>query len=884
MSEEKKSSNMSEPDAEKNDPSGSLLQRATSSLRRMTGAIDQASLKNQPQPPEESQATEDLLGDLRAALPRDPEPEPGQPTVVSPEDLRRMTGGLEFPRVVPGLDADNLLSDDQTSQQARQEPEQGNEQPAPRVRQQPDELSGGMTSPFRRVTGPLSTTDSLQPPAKEITPSSQETEPTTRGGGESPLTGGDIKQPSTDLSAKEAEDKEKETPGLIRRITGSLKRVTGSLGTSPQRSAQQREDSAPRADAETGVLEDKAKRDTGPLGSLLSNILRSQESTRQSPPEESNFVSEMRQDLVSGELKQQQEPKQATNILQRLTGGLRRVTGSLGHTAPIYREEPEPAASVSKPAGWSEPDDIVIELSPEPAPLLPPEPQTFPFGRLEEIAPPETTAPHISATGDLIDNTAAKTSIKDEEKSAVEIKPDWLSEIRQETAKQEEAQKAGQDDARRGADSSSLRNFLTGLFRTEEKTPQPADTQLSDELVTDRLGKNLAVKPIETERPPETTPTAPSTALDETHLSFDDDMFLTGFQPGAEQDTGANVSEGQLPFFPFGEEEQEDELKDFVPFQPVQPQDDRDVFIISPEDEKLLWGSQPESLSSEEAPPLPPEWSTEGTKPLQKKQPSISEDTFTTASTTGAEAASAPAESQQRLRQAADKLSRDQGRKPFEDIRSALLSETQANKQLASAQPAGALASGAALSGQPEETRPGLRAWLASRTVLQKIILVEIILVILAGIAVVSLFFIRFYNGKSQGTSASAGLPHALPADVPYPIDVTLPGGWYFQLAKSTFVNNKWTPKHSEWLEGTELRRVIALPWNPQTEAVIQTFRPQDVVRLTLSNQDQVQYKVDRVERVSVDDVSIFTDVRPSLAIILFRENSQERWVVFCNR
>ena len=145
-------------------------------------------------------------------------------------------------------------------------------------------------------------------------------------------------------------------------------------------------------------------------------------------------------------------------------------------------------------------------------------------------------------------------------------------------------------------------------------------------------------------------------------------------------------------------------------------------------------------------------------------------------------------------------------------------------------------------------------------------------------IAVPFFVFMIVRGPAKPATQVLAG--SSLPANLPYPTGLTLPGGWYFPLEKSTIADGQWQPVTSEWLEGTELRRVVALPWNPQTEAVIKSFQAGDPISLYLSNMDIQRYKVASVERVPVANTQIYSDRTPSLAIILYKEKDTARWVV----
>jgi hypothetical protein len=114
----------------------------------------------------------------------------------------------------------------------------------------------------------------------------------------------------------------------------------------------------------------------------------------------------------------------------------------------------------------------------------------------------------------------------------------------------------------------------------------------------------------------------------------------------------------------------------------------------------------------------------------------------------------------------------------------------------------------------------------------------------------------------------------------PHPVGLRLPGGWNFQLGSGMMADGKWTPTKSEWLVGTEVRRVIAIPWNKQIEAVVRTFETNDPINLEMNNGDVLIYKMKSVAYVSITDSSILYDTHPSLAIILIRQGDNSRWVV----
>jgi 3-methyladenine DNA glycosylase AlkC len=116
--------------------------------------------------------------------------------------------------------------------------------------------------------------------------------------------------------------------------------------------------------------------------------------------------------------------------------------------------------------------------------------------------------------------------------------------------------------------------------------------------------------------------------------------------------------------------------------------------------------------------------------------------------------------------------------------------------------------------------------------------------------------------------------------DVPVPFRVTLPGGWDFKLSKGILVNDKWSPKGPEWLEGTELCRWVALPWSLQLEAVVRTLALDDPIILTMSNADEFEFKVKSIQNIPIDDINTLDSRSACLFLILVNPDSDTRWVV----
>jgi hypothetical protein len=133
---------------------------------------------------------------------------------------------------------------------------------------------------------------------------------------------------------------------------------------------------------------------------------------------------------------------------------------------------------------------------------------------------------------------------------------------------------------------------------------------------------------------------------------------------------------------------------------------------------------------------------------------------------------------------------------------------------------------------------------------------------------------------------AIATVTPVIPTDTTYvyPNALKLTGGWIIQLNRGRLANDKWTPQSAEWLIDTAFRRVIALPWSKQLEAVTLTLRAGDPIDLYMINNDVIAYQVERVTRAPQNDTSFLQRNTPALILILYRTDSQDRWVIICTQ
>jgi hypothetical protein len=117
-------------------------------------------------------------------------------------------------------------------------------------------------------------------------------------------------------------------------------------------------------------------------------------------------------------------------------------------------------------------------------------------------------------------------------------------------------------------------------------------------------------------------------------------------------------------------------------------------------------------------------------------------------------------------------------------------------------------------------------------------------------------------------------------SNLPYPVAVSLPGGWSFNLGRGTLQGGKWEPSGAEWLEGTEVCRWVSLPWSRQLEAVIRTLNPKDPIELVMSNNDKLVYGVYSVHEMTVEEIQELDANSPCLLIILTGSDSEKRWAL----
>lgn len=107
--------------------------------------------------------------------------------------------------------------------------------------------------------------------------------------------------------------------------------------------------------------------------------------------------------------------------------------------------------------------------------------------------------------------------------------------------------------------------------------------------------------------------------------------------------------------------------------------------------------------------------------------------------------------------------------------------------------------------------------------------------------------------------------------------------GYSYVLSTGQVKNGTWEPAGAQWLEGSELRRIIALPYDVEVANTLALIKPGFVIKLRLRSGQLVKYKLAQTLRLQRQQIEILAEKNPSLAIILYGEASPERTVLIAN-
>jgi hypothetical protein len=113
-----------------------------------------------------------------------------------------------------------------------------------------------------------------------------------------------------------------------------------------------------------------------------------------------------------------------------------------------------------------------------------------------------------------------------------------------------------------------------------------------------------------------------------------------------------------------------------------------------------------------------------------------------------------------------------------------------------------------------------------------------------------------------------------------FPVEILVSPDVSFKLSMSTIVNGEWKPNGPEWLDGTEVNRIVTIPWSPDLEKLVTSLKPGDPIKVVFNNQGQITYIIQLIDKVPVGQSGLFDASQPSLLVILYAQDSLERWVI----
>jgi hypothetical protein len=188
----------------------------------------------------------------------------------------------------------------------------------------------------------------------------------------------------------------------------------------------------------------------------------------------------------------------------------------------------------------------------------------------------------------------------------------------------------------------------------------------------------------------------------------------------------------------------------------------------------------------------------------------------------------------------------------------------------------------AANQGDPDKVIPE-KGVIASISLLIKIFIIFLFIV---DIVIIGMVANSYQKIPFMAKATATVIPSEATTNVKYvyPNALKLTGGWIIQLNQGHLANDNWAPLSAEWLIDTAFRRVVAVPWSKQLEAVTLTLNPGDPIDLYMINSDVVSYQVEQVTKVPQSDTSFLKRNTPALIIILYRPDAQDRWVIICGQ
>ena len=110
--------------------------------------------------------------------------------------------------------------------------------------------------------------------------------------------------------------------------------------------------------------------------------------------------------------------------------------------------------------------------------------------------------------------------------------------------------------------------------------------------------------------------------------------------------------------------------------------------------------------------------------------------------------------------------------------------------------------------------------------------------------------------------------------------------GRSFILATGETKNGVWVPRGAEWLMGTTIRRVIAIPHSTEFEEALLEMASTDLnsqqIKIRLRSGDVVTYRIDETGWYRRDQIEVLTSDVPSVVVVISKGNdtTEQRLVI----
>lgn len=121
-----------------------------------------------------------------------------------------------------------------------------------------------------------------------------------------------------------------------------------------------------------------------------------------------------------------------------------------------------------------------------------------------------------------------------------------------------------------------------------------------------------------------------------------------------------------------------------------------------------------------------------------------------------------------------------------------------------------------------------------------------------------------------------------IPARSHDPASIEIAGLTYV-LGTGQIQGGVWQPVAAEWLSGSDLRRVIAIPYDHDTVGTLTSIPLGAITKIRLRSGEIVEYKIAGTYRVQRQQIEILAEKKPSMVIVLSGEDSIERTIIIGN-